>query len=60
MSASQSDRINYRAEAQVLRRSLVLNAPLLRVWNALATSDGFGLLVDAQRLPTDCGNSLHL
>ena len=40
MSASQSDRINYRAEAQVIRRSILLNAPLLRVWNALATSEG--------------------
>lgn len=40
MSAFQNDRINYRAEAQVIRRSLVLNAPLLRVWNALATSEG--------------------
>lgn len=40
MSDAQRDRITYQAEAQVIRRSLVLNAPLSRVWNALATSEG--------------------
>ncbi len=40
MSASQSDRINYQADAQVVRRSILLNAPISRVWKALATSEG--------------------
>src|SRR5260221_11672737 len=40
MSDAQSDRITYQAEAHVIRRSLVVNAPLSRVWNALATSEG--------------------
>ena len=40
MSTSQSDRINYRAEAQVIRRSILLKAPVSRVWDALATSEG--------------------
>ena len=40
MSASQNDRISYQADAQVIRRSIVLSAPLLRVWSALATSEG--------------------
>ena len=40
MSAPQRDRIKYQAEAHVIRRSIVLHAPLLRVWNALATAEG--------------------
>jgi len=40
MSDSQSNRINYQKEAQVIRRSILLDAPLSQVWNALATSEG--------------------
>jgi len=40
MSTSQSERITYQAEAQVIRRSILLNAPVSRVWHALGTSEG--------------------
>src|SRR6266702_4979161 len=40
MSDSQSNRMNYQKEAQVIRRSILLDAPLSQVWNALATSEG--------------------
>jgi uncharacterized protein YndB with AHSA1/START domain len=32
--------INYREEAHTIRRSILVNAPVSRVWKALATSEG--------------------
>ncbi len=40
MSISPNERIHYEKEVNTVRRSITLNAPISRVWKALATSDG--------------------
>jgi uncharacterized protein YndB with AHSA1/START domain len=40
MSVSPGRDINYREEAHIVRRSILVNAPVSRVWKALATAEG--------------------
>jgi uncharacterized protein YndB with AHSA1/START domain len=40
MSVSPGRDINYREEAHTVQRSILVNAPVSRVWKALATAEG--------------------
>lgn len=40
MSISEEKDINYQKEEDAIRRSMILKAPLARVWQALATPEG--------------------
>lgn len=40
MALSSKQSINYHKEGHTIRRSILLNAPIIRVWEALATSEG--------------------
>ncbi len=40
MSISQEKEIDYHKEGYTIRRSIILKAPLARVWQALATPEG--------------------
>ncbi len=43
MGVSPGRDINYREEAHTVRRSILVNAPVSRVWKALATAEGLAL-----------------